>query len=132
MTDRTKLTFDSRTSTFRNNNLYTGSFVISGTTSPGINQRTTSVSIPSNAVLVDALFRGPAPDNPSNRDSDDQWFRDGLVLVPATGADTVWRIDYRRTSTGITITASYAKTFEGTSTLTATTVFYRFVDYVVV
>lgn len=133
--DLTKLALHSSYSAFKNNDLATGSFSISGTTSGGLNTRTETVNLGLTPDLADVIFSGrssPLNDRPSSA-----WFKNvGPVYVAGDNAgegyndfDTTWLITYRIDGSNLVITAYYPQQFTASLTLQAETINYRVVDY---
>lgn len=137
--DLTKLILHSSYPAFKNNNVYTGSFTISGTQVTGANTKTFTVALDDVPDMVDVLFNGPDDDafSPSTdpRPSDG-WFSQGFVYVRGdnSGAGynnypTRWELFSSINGKTLTIYAVGLWTATPTLTLTNTVCYYRLVDY---
>lgn len=140
MVDLTKLVFHSEYEAFKNNNVYTGSFNITGTTGVGINTRTHTKSLPVSPVLSDVVIGGRSevgfstPDNTNDPRPNNGWFKEGNIWVRGddasyTNEPTKWVISWRISGSSIIFTANYVQQFTNTLTLTSEAVNYRIVDY---
>lgn len=133
--DLSKLIFASNVDAFKNNNIYTGSFNLSGTVTAGTSVRSQNIFLNENPDLVSIVFNGPT-DTVSGLDPrpSDGWFRQGAVWVIGNGGTvsnypTMWQLYGSISGLILTITAVYVQTFVDTVTLDVTPVFYRVVDY---
>lgn len=136
MADLTKLAFHSGYNAFKNNNVYTGSFTISGTTAAGTNTVTATVPLDAAPDLTDVIFNGTAGGGTLTRRPSAGWFKNGLVEVRGDNAGagytnypTPWIITSKIDGSNLVITATYVQTFNDALTLTSTTVSYKLVDY---
>lgn len=126
---------------FKNNNIYTGSFTISGSTTGGTNTQTTIVNLSSNPDIIDIQFNGPANGNTSvDPRPATAWFKNSdsysetnRVWVPTNNAGggnpSGWAVYGTAVGSVLTITAVYVQEFTTSETLTSTSVSYRLVDY---
>jgi hypothetical protein len=135
--DLTKLVFHSGYPAFKNNNRFSGSFNITGSSAGGTNQRTETVNLSFTPDMTDIIFNGPT-DTVFSSDPRPStgWFKQGAVWVLGNNAGagytdypTPWVITSKLTGQLLTITATYVQTFSDALTLTSTTVYYRIVDY---
>lgn len=132
--DLTKLVFHSGYPAFINTRIYTGTLTISGTTSPGLNIKTFTVTLDQAPDYLDVVFNGPTDAvYGSDPRPDGGWFKQGAVWVRtdnAAGADpNPWYITYSISGVTLTITASYVHQISLGETLTSTNFYYRAVDY---
>lgn len=134
--DLSKLIFISSVNAFKNNDAFSGSFSISGTVDGGTNTQTFSIQVPSTTDMASVIFNGPT-DTVSSLDPrpSDGWFTQGAVWVLGTGAGvgsdypTNWTLNSSISGTTLTVTANYVQQFVDPITLTATTVYFRLIDY---
>jgi hypothetical protein len=138
--DLTKFSLHSDYPAFKNNSVYTGSFVISGTANVGLNTRTATVVLEDTPDFTDILFSGRADSGfgssaswPDARPSAG-WFKQGYVYVRGDGGafsnyPTVWRVNAEFSGATLTITARCRLDFDTALSLTSETVTYRLVDY---
>lgn len=142
MPDPSKVLFDSTLPAFKNNDVYTGSFQISGLVGGGTNIISHAVTLPNAPDMTQILFNGPSDTaweglfGDFDPRPDGGWFTEGAVWVrgdnSGAGYDdypTAWTMSVKIVGSTVTITAEYVQTFSDTLTLTATTVNYRIVDY---
>lgn len=136
--DLTKVNADFNYNAFKNNHIYTGQFVINGNWVPGYQTVTFDVLLTETPDLVQATFNGPtdtvfaSDPRPGNA-----WFKNGSVWVLGNNAPagyTNYPIPYEMSAimTGprtATINASSVSEIADTLVLTATTVYYRIIDY---
>lgn len=136
--DLTKLAIHSAYPAFKNNNVYTGSFTISGSATSGVNTQSTTIALPSAPDLIDIMFQGDSDTafegvyGDTDPRPDGGWFKKGAIWVNGNaGFDfpTAWIINYRISGNNVIVSATYTQTFTGTTTLTSETVNYRIVDY---
>jgi len=121
-TDLTMLSFDSRYPAFKNNRLYTGVEVISGTTASGTNLRQFTVTLASAPDLVDIMFSSSLTSG---------WQKLKTISVPTSGVGnpSSWVLSSQINGSTIVIDARYVQTFSGSESLTSTSFYYRIVDY---
>lgn len=122
---------------FKNDNVYTGSFNITGTTAPGLNVVTSQITLREVPDFLDVAYNG-ATDSVFGTDPRPAsgWFHQGAVWalgnnVPAgyTNYPTPWNIYSSINGTVLTISAVYVQQFTAPLTLTPSPVSYRLVDY---
>lgn len=134
MADLTKLNLHSDYPAFINNNIWTGTLTISGSTSGGTNVRTFTIDLGLTPDLTDIVFNGPT-DSVFGSDPRpaDGWFKRGKVWVRtnnAGGGDpSMWTINSSINGTVVTVTAIMVQTFSTSETLTSTNFSYRIIDY---
>lgn len=133
--DLTELILDTNYDAFKNNNIYTGTFTISGTTSAGVNAQTDTITLDAIPDITDIVFNGPAYGSSDPR-PDNGWFHSGAIEVlgnnvPAgyVNYPTLWLPYSSIDGTTVTITCYYAQQFIDALTLTSTEVSYRIIDY---
>lgn len=137
--DPQKLLFNTTLPAFKNNNVYTGSFNITGTSVSGTNTRTFEIQLDETPDILDIMFQGqgdlsygvtgnPRPDN--------AYFKDDYITVRADdpGAGyvnypTAWYLTSAIVGNKVIVTATYIHTFTANLTFTSTTVHYKIVDY---
>jgi hypothetical protein len=133
--DLKKLLIHSAYPAFKNNEIYTGTLTISGTTVEGTNVKTFNVALNSTPDLVDIIFNGPAAfGGVSDLRPADGWFKQGAIYVRGDGAGyanypTPWVINSHLVGSQLTITAYFVQQFTTALTLTDTNFSYRLVDY---
>lgn|SRR3990167_2564159 len=135
LSDLTKLQYFSPKDAFKNNDIFTGSFNISGTASEGLNIVTQTVDLGRDPDMLDIIFNGT--DDPLDVDlrPSDGWFKEGFVYVLGDDLPTYddyptnWKIFGSITGTVLTIEAIFVQQFIATLTLTSTPVYYRVIDY---
>lgn len=134
--DLTMLVLYGKYPAFKNNNVYTGSFTISGSTGGGVNQRTATVQLNAVPDLTDAVFNGPTDSLGSDPRPSTGWFKQGQVWVRGDNAGagytnypTPWVITSKIVGSAMVITATYVQTFTPALTLTSTLAYYRLVDF---
>src|SRR3990167_5412148 len=141
-TDLTRLIMNSNYGSFKNNNIYTGSFTISGTVTAGTTIKTFNVSLGTTPDLADISFNGPSDTHwegtfgEVDPRPDSGWFKQGAIWVRGddspSGYDdytTNWRIYSSISGTTLTISAVWVQQFVASLALTSTTGYYRLVDY---
>lgn len=138
MIDVQKLIMLSELQGYKNNNIYTGSFNISGSyngTSKVVNK---TITLPSNVSNVDIVFKGRANGGFSVSTGDPRpnssWFKRGAVWVRGSGSgytDTPlpFEISAKINGDKLTITAASYRQFFGSLSLKTESVSYRVVDY---
>lgn len=137
MTDLKKIILTSDNSTYKNNNVYVGSFNISGSTVEGTNTRTEIIPLPAEVDLTDIMFNGPTDTIfSSDPRPSDAWFDDGYVWVLGddvpngyTDEPTAWKMNAALVDGSLVITAIFVQQFIATLALDTTTVNYKLVDY---
>ena len=140
--DLTKLVFHSGYPAFKNNNRFSGSFNITGSSASGTNQRTATFSLGLVPDMTDIIFNGASDTHwesgygDNDPRPDDGWFKQGYVWVRGDNGGagyndypTPWVISSKISGTDIIILATYVQTFVDALTLTSTPVSYRLVDY---
>lgn len=136
--DLTKLQSTTLRQSFKNNGVYTGSFVISGTMTGSSMQITRQITLPANVSIADILFQGRADggfDFPTGDPRPNSaWFKRGVVNVRANGSGYVnypmpFIIGARIDGNILTLTATTFRQFTGNLTLTAETVNFKVIDY---
>lgn len=131
--DESQVIFDSRKLAFKNNNIYTGSFNVSGTVVAGLSQRNTTITLDAVPDMTQILFN--APTDSSDPRPANGWFEEGYVWILGDGSvvganySTNWAITTSFTGAILTITLTYNQQFNDTLTLHSTPVYYRIVDY---
>lgn len=136
--DLTKLVLLSENPAFKNQNLYTGSFVISGSTNGGgITQRSFNRALTREPDLLSVLFNGPTDTIfGSDPRPGTAWFKDGYIWVLGTNVGDGY-IDYplpfkpevRIDGSSATIILTTVQQFTSVLSLTPTTFYYRLRDY---
>ena len=114
---------------FKNNNIYTGSFTISGTIGTGVNTRTYTLPVGKDMDMADVQFRGVGT---SVGRPTDAWFNSGPIDVNVTGpgmSSMPFFLNSRVQGTNIIITATTMNQTMDTYTASARTVNVRVVDY---
>lgn len=134
MPELTDFIYNSNYNAFKNNNVYTGTFTISGTTAAGLNTKTFTVELPTTPDLIDIMFNGPtdtvfgSDPRPANG-----WFKDGWVWTRtnnAGGGDPrPWFISATINGTTLTVTATSVQQFVAAEAITSTDFSYRVIDY---
>jgi len=131
MVDTSKLILYSPYNAFKNNNFYSGTLTISGSTAGGVNTKTFTVNLAIDPDMTDIVFYGPS--DASDPRPNDGWFKQGRVWVPTNNAGggnpSAWTITSSIVGTVLTVTATYIQQFTTAETLTATDFYYRLVDY---
>ena len=124
LVDLTKLILDSDYNSFKNNYIYTGTITISGTTSPGANVITHTVTLTSVPDMIDIVFGGPS------------WFKQGVITVLGTDIPngynnypTNWVITSSINGVTLTITYTFIQQFIANLALTPVNFGYRLIDY---
>lgn len=134
MFDVTKLLESSSNNAFKNNNVYTYTFTLSGSTSAGLNTETFTATLPTSPDMVDILFNGPT-DTVYGTDPRPSagWFRQGYVWVVTNNAGggnpSRWRVQATISGTTLTIIAQYVQQFTTSETLTSTNFSCRVIDF---
>lgn len=125
----------SENSAFKNNNIYTGNFTLSGSAVAGTNVQTITVPLSVQTDMVSIIFNGPT-DTVFSLDPrpSDGWFTQGSIWVIGNGGTvsnypTPWQMYGSINGTNLIITAVYVQTFIDTVTLTNTIGYYRVIDY---
>lgn len=138
MIDLTKVMFDSREGAFKNNNVYTGSFVIAGSWVPGYQTVTHTVTLGAVPDMVTVTYQAPTDNSGANQDPrpNTVWFKDGTAWVRGDNAGagyTNYGVPYKLhteiNGNTATIVCSSVNQTATTLALTATTVYYRIIDY---
>lgn len=137
MADLTKTILNTSTNAFKNSNIYTGSFTISGTTSPGLNSKTFQITLNAAPDLTDVQFNGPTAFGAGvDARPAGGWFKSGAIWVRGddggagyTNEPTSWRVYTAVNGTIMTVTLVYSQQFIANLVLTSTTFYYRVVDY---
>lgn len=135
--DLTKLLFHSGYPAFHNNTEYSGSFIISGTTTAGYSERVFFVPIQQPTDLVDIIFNGPTDTQfGSDPRPSSGWFKSGPVWVLGddmpNGYDDYpmpFFLNATIEDNNIRITAHTVQQFTATLSLAPTTVYYKIIDY---
>lgn len=132
MLDYSDFVMHSDCAAFKNNNVYTGSFTISGTISGGSNTITKDVALDKTPDMLDVRVTGRAV-SPMLRQTG-EYFKpgQGLIAVPANSlGETYWYISYSMINgTTLRITASYGNQTTSSDTISsAQTVNYKIIDY---
>ncbi len=136
--DLTKLILHSGYAAFKNNQTYTGSVTISGSTAAGLNTQTFTIPLINETDIVDIIFNGQNDYDGSYGDPrpSSGWFKEGAVYVRGDNAgagyvnySTRWVINSRISGTNIIITALWTQTFTDALTLASTSFSYKLVDY---
>lgn len=129
--DPTKLILFSEHPAFKNNNIYTGTLTISGSTAAGTNTKTFTIPLDVTPDLLDIVFNGPT--GGSDPRPSGGWFKQGRVWVASNNAGggnpTSWLITSKISGSDVIVTATYIQTFVTAETLTSTNFSYRIVDY---
>lgn len=135
MSDLTKVIFDSSYNAFKNNNIYTGTLSITGTTSAGTNSKTFNVSLSESPDFLDIIFTGPSDALDSTGRPDDVWFKQGAVWVLGTDSPsyvdlpTPWVITTKLSGSTVVVTATFVQQFVASLSLDSTDFSYRIIDY---
>jgi len=128
--DLTKLILHTGYPSFHNDDVYTSSFAISGTMTPGINTRTHDVTVGDGFTIADAMFQGrsagtdPRPTN--------AWFRHGAIwtFVAFDGLDYQWFVTYQITSsTNLRVTVYSNNPYTSNITADSATLSIRVYNY---
>lgn len=137
MLDLAKTQYHTGYNAYKNDNVYTGSYDITGSTSGGTNIRTTTVTLREIPDLLEVTFNG-ATDTVFGSDPrpSDGWFKQGAIWVRGDNAGagyvnypTPWTVYSSISGNVLTITMINVQQFTPTLTLTATPLYYRIVDY---
>lgn len=131
MIDLSLLILETNYDAFKNDNVYTGSFTISGVTAPGTNVQTFNATLNEAPDMVDVVFNGASGGlNPRPADG---WFTQGSITVPTDNAGggnpSYWQLYGSISGVTLTITAVYVQQFLTPEALTSTDFSYRLVDY---
>lgn len=131
--DLTKLILHTGYDAFKNNNVYTNSFVIGGSYN-GVTEKTFNFTLSSAPDIADVQFSAASmqygPERPSPPAN--SFIDAGGVLVPASApisADMLFLVATELTGTTLTFRCFGVTTTSGSGTLTDTTVSWRLVDY---
>lgn len=138
--DLTKLQSTSLTPGFKNNDEYTGSFVIDGTFNTGSKIITKTITLPSGTDIADIMFQGRAnggfvipTDDPRPNAA---WFKQGRVWARVDDAGAGYTnypqpfLVYASISGNqLTLYAASFKQFVANLTISPETVNYKIVDY---
>lgn len=130
--DITKLTFFSETSSFKNNNVWTGNFTISGNHTDGLNTKTFTRDLGVTPDMVSIQFNAPADPLLNDPRPANGWFRQGVAYEPSPdggGGFPAWTLTSAINGTVLTITATYVQQYTGTYTSVPTLFSYRVIDY---
>lgn len=133
--DLTKLIMHSSYPGFKNNNIFPGSFTISGSASVGLNTRTATIDLDFTPDMADVLFNGPAAfGGISDPRPASGWFSHGYVYIRGDSLfyqnyPTPWHLSAEIIGSTIVITARCRLEFDEALTLTSTTIRWRLVDY---
>lgn len=123
---------------FKNNEVYSGEFIISGVMPEGAMQVTRVVLLPAHISIADIMFQGRADggfDQPTgNPRPNEAWFRQGVVNVRASGAGYTntpmpFILGARISDKTLVLTATAWRAFQGELYLTPEIVRYKIVDY---
>lgn len=120
--------------TFKNNNVFGGSFIISGSVGSGTSTRTYTVPLGKTPDMFDVYFLGrSASGNPRPSTA---WFAQGRIEVPGTSfgftQDFPFSLSARISGTDVIISATTINMSVDPFTLTPVTVQVRVVDYSIV
>lgn len=117
---------------FKNNNVYTGTFNISGTFNAGTTILTYPVTLTSTPDMVDIVFNGPTDALYDIRPADG-WFKKGLIWITGTGTLGVYTNAFEvygvLNGSTLNITVTYVQQYLDPTTFPSTTCYYRLVDY---
>lgn len=126
MADLTKLVLHTAYPAFMNNNVYTGTFTISGTINEGTNTFTETVQLDAAPDLVDIMFEGAAGgiSRPAGA-----YFKEGFFDV--VGASITWTgfISAKISGSTVVITVVVPNQTASSDTVAGTDLNYRIVDY---
>lgn len=137
MPDLAKTHYHTEYNAFKNDNIYTGSFSITGSTTAGLNVRSTQVTLREVPDLLNVAYNGDTDTVfASDPRPDGGWFHRGSVWVlgtdvPAgyTNYPTPWSVYSSINGNVLTITLFFVQQFTATLALTPTPLDYRIVDY---
>lgn len=129
--DLTKLVLYTGKPAFKNNDIATGSFVIGGSYSGGVNIRTFNVSLSVTPDVADISFSASSLATDAGAAPSNGWIESGYVNVPASGSTGTMPFVISPQLTGSTLTFNCygVTTVDETGSLTNTTVSWRLVDY---
>lgn len=127
------LIWGSEYDSFKNNNIYTGSFNISGTATAGVNTQTYDVALSVIPDITDIVFNGPADSGDPRPNGG--WFHSGVIRVRGDDApiynnySTLWKPYSSINGNIVTLSVYWVQQFTASLSLTSTTVSYRIIDY---
>ncbi len=137
LSDLSKLVLLSEKGAFKNNNVYEGSFNITGLAVAGLNQVVFTVPLARVPDLVSALLNGPtdtvygSDPRPGNA-----WFKKGAIWVLGNDAGagytnypTPWIPEVTISGANAIIKLTYVQQFVANLSLTSTPFSYRILDY---
>ena len=136
--DLTKLQMITANQGFKNNNVYTGSFTISGNFNSESINISQYISLPSGVDTFDVIFSGRSNGGFSydtgNPRPNGAWFKSGVVNVRADGDrysnyPIKFRINSSMSGNTLIISAVSYKDFTANLSLTPETVYYKVIDY---
>lgn len=143
MVNLKKLILHSSYPAFKNNGLYKGSFVISGTVVPGTNIRSFTIPLPKAPDIGDLQFQGrgevgfSTPNFQLSRRPTAGWFKSSFIFVRGDNAGMgynnypcLFTVGAQISGASILVTLTCVQQFGGTMTLTPETVNYRLADYI--
>lgn len=134
MIDLTKLILHTGYNAFKNNDLTTGTFTLTGSTAAGLNSRTFTFDIGPSPDMVDVVFNGPT-DTVFSSDPRPStgWFKQGFIYTITNNAGggnpARWTVNSEINGSTLTITCQYPQGFVTAETLTSTDCSFRLVDY---
>jgi hypothetical protein len=131
--DLTKLLLHSSYPAFKNNNVFTDSFNISGTITGGVNTRSVTLDLGFTPDIADIVI-GEGGEY-SKEIGDSFYGASRLISIPGTGTvtpgtiDTPWAIGTRISGSSLVVTAYNIHQVDETVTLTSTPITIRVIDY---
>lgn len=122
-------------SSFKNKRIYTGTFTISGSINPGLNERFFNITLDESPDFLDVIYNGPT-DTVYNSDPrpNNAWTKTRPVYVISNNAEggnpQQFVITYSVVGNVITFRATNVWQSLGSEILTPTNVSYRIIDYI--
>lgn len=133
MVDLTKLVMHSAYPAFKNNNVFTDTFNISGTITGGVNLRSVTLNLPFTPDIADIVI-GEGGEY-SKEIGDSFYGASRIISIPGTGTitpgtiNTPWAIGSRISGNSLIVTAYNIHQVDETVTLTSTPISVRVIDY---
>lgn len=138
MIDLTKLQSTTQNQAFKNNDEFSGSFVIGGSFNTQTIQFAATINVPTGTDIADIMFQGRADGGFAFASGEPRpnaaWFKRGSVFVRADGdgltnSPTAFLLSARIQGNTLIIIATSYKQFVANLYLTPETVQYKLVDY---